>query len=185
MSMLVLLAGQTDAVAASPEVAEIFAEHHGFVWRALSHLGVDRAELEDALQEVFVVVHRRLDDYREQQKVRAWLYAISVRVARDFRRKRSRRREQLTASPPDSVRDASQLESFANRQALELAQRLLSALPEQQRAVFLLYEVEQLPMSEVAQALDCPLHTAYSRLKKARERVLALVARAERKGDVP
>jgi RNA polymerase sigma-70 factor (ECF subfamily) len=141
-------------------------------------------DLEDALQEVFVVVHRRLSEYREEQKLRAWLYAISVRVARDFRRKRMRRREQLTATPPDSARDASQLENVANRQAVELAQRLLQALPENQRAVFLLYEVEQMPMSEVAEALKCPLHTAYSRLKKARERVLALAERAQRKGDV-
>lgn len=186
MSMLALLAtGQPDAQTVAPAVAELFAEHHGFVWRALSHLGVDRADLEDALQEVFVVVHRRLHDYREEQKMRAWLYAISVRVARDFRRKRTRRREQLTAAPPDSPREASQLESFATRQALELAQRLLETLPENQRAVFLLYEVEQMPMSEVAQVLDCPLHTAYSRLHKARERVLALATRAQRKGDVP
>lgn len=183
--MLALLAtGQPDAAGATPAASELFTEHNGFVWRSLSHLGVDRADLEDALQEVFVVVHRRLADYREQQKVRSWLYAISVRVARDFRRKRTRRREQLTATPPDASGEASQLENVANRQALVLAQRMLDALPENQRAVFLLYEVEQLSMIEVAAALNCPLHTAYSRLKKARERMLTLAAHAQRRDDV-
>jgi RNA polymerase sigma-70 factor (ECF subfamily) len=181
--MFALLAtAAQDSAPSSPAASDLFAQHNAFVWRSLSHLGVDAADLEDALQEVFVVVHRRLSEYREEQKVKAWLYAICARVARDFRRKRMRRRENLTAEPPDSARDPSQLESLADRQALALAQRFLEALPYEQRAVFLLYEVEQMSMSEVADAVQCPLHTAYSRYKKARERVLALAARAQRRG---
>lgn len=168
-----------------PTAGAIFAEHHGFVWRALTSLGVERRDVEDALQEVFVVVHKRLHEYQEQQKVKAWLYSISVRVARDFRRKRWRQRESGGDVLPEIPGDPSQLENVANRQALELAHRLLRELPEKLSAVFLLYEVEQMPMSEVALAIGCPLQTAYSRLKIARERVLVLATRAARKGEVP
>jgi RNA polymerase sigma-70 factor, ECF subfamily len=168
-----------------PDVTAIFKEHHRFVWRVLSHLGVQAGDLEDALQEVFVVVHRRLRDYREQDRIRAWLYAICVRVAKGFRRSLLRRRIHLTGVAPEEPREPRQPEDLANQEALALAQRLLEALPEKQRAVFLLYEVEQMPMSEVALAVDCPLPTAYARLRKARERVLALVARAKLRGDSP
>jgi RNA polymerase sigma-70 factor, ECF subfamily len=181
--MFALLATDTrDSAQSTPAASDLFAQHNGFVWRSLAHLCVETGDLEDALQEVFVVVHRRLSEYREEQKVRAWLYAICVRVSRDFRRTRRRRRENLTAELPDSAGAPTQLESVANRQALELAQRFLNVLTPEQRAVFLLYEVEQMSMSEVAAAVQCPLHTAYSRYKKARERVLALAARAQRKG---
>ena len=176
---------ESQAGSAHPDVAALFKEHHRFVWRVLAHLGVAPADLEDALQEVFVVVHRRLGDYREQDKVRAWLYAICARVARGFRRSMLRRRIQLSGTVPERAREAAQPDEVANQEALRLAQRLLEALPEKQRAVFLLYEVEQMPMSEVAIAVDCPLPTAYARLRKARERVLALVARSKLRGDVP
>ena len=174
-----------EVCAARPDVTALFREHHRFVWRMLAHLGVQAADQEDALQEVFVVVHRRLQDYRDEDKARAWLYAICVRVARGFRRSLLRRRIQLVGDAPEGAREAQQPEQVANQEALRLAQRLLDALPEKQRTVFLLYEVEQMPMSEVALAVDCPLPTAYARLRKARERVLALATRAKLRGDAP
>jgi len=172
-------------VAAQPDVTLIFKAHQAFVWRVLAHLGVARADLEDALQEVFVVVHRRLADYREQDKIRAWLYAIAARVARDYRRRVHRRREQLSEAPVERSEAPSQVTDAVNRQALVFAERLLESLPDKQRAVFVLYEVEQMPMVEVALAVGCPLPTAYARLRKARERVLAQVARAQLRGDAP
>jgi len=174
-----------EGVVARPDVTAIFKVHHGFVWRVLAHLGVIAAEQEDALQEVFVVVHRRLHEYREQDKIRAWLYAIAARVARDYRRRVHRRREYLSDAPPETSQAPSQASDVANRQALVFAERLLATLPDKQRAVFLLYEVEQMPMAEVAVAVGCPLPTAYARLRKARERVLAQVSRAERRGEAP
>jgi RNA polymerase sigma-70 factor (ECF subfamily) len=176
--------GQEQA-ASRLDVTAIFKLHHGFVWRVLAHLGVVAAEQEDALQEVFVVVHRRLHEYREQDKMRAWLYAIAARVARDYRRRVFRRREQLTDAPPETSQAPSQAADAANRQALVFAERLLATLPDKQRAVFLLYEVEQMPMAEVALAVGCPVPTAYARLRKARERVLTQVSRAQRRGEAP
>ena len=172
-------------VADSQRLRELFDRQAAFVWRCLRHLGVPSGDLEDATQEVFVVVHGRLRDYQERDKLRAWLYAICVRVAHRHKRKTARRREHVTDVPPERVVGPVQATTVENQQALQLAEKLLAALPDKQREVFLLYEVEQMSMSEVALAVDCPLPTAYARLRKARERVLEHVQRAERRGEVP
>ena len=172
------------AVDARPTVTEIFREHHGFVCRVLGRFGVAPADQQDALQEVFVVVHRRLGDYQEQSRIRAWLYAICARVAKDHRRRVARRREHLTESPPEHAHEPGHGRDLAKQQSLMFAERLIDSLPEKQRAVFVLYEVEQMPMSEVAAAVGCPIPTAYGRLHKARERVMAHLARARLKGEV-
>jgi RNA polymerase sigma-70 factor (ECF subfamily) len=150
-------------------------------------LGVAAADQEDVLQEVFVVVHRRLGDYREQDKMRAWLYAISTRVVRDHRRRVARRHEDLREVPDsaDSSQPPLQARALADQRALSLAQQMLDTLPEKQRAVFVLYEIEQLSMPEIALAVECPLPTAYARLRKARERVLSEVTRARLRGELP
>ena len=176
--------GQEQSVEQALDVSAVFKAHHAFVWRILRHLGVAAADLDDVLQEVFVVVHRRLADYREQDKMRAWLYAICTRVVRDHRRRVARRHEELR-EVPDASHQPSQASAVADQQALWLAQRMLNALPDKQRAVFVLHEIEQLSMPEIALAVECPLPTAYARLRKARERVLAEVARARLKGELP
>jgi RNA polymerase sigma-70 factor (ECF subfamily) len=176
--------GEERAADQALDVSGVFKAHHAFVWRILRHLGVAASDLDDVLQEVFVVVHRRLADYREQDKMRAWLYAICTRVVRDHRRKVTRRHEALHELP-DLSQAPSQANAVADQQALWIAQRMLNTLPEKQRAVFVLHEIEQLPMPEIALAVECPLPTAYARLRKARERVLAEVARARLKGELP
>ena len=174
------VAFEYEAAEPAPALAAVYAEHRRFVLAALKQLRVNEFELDDALQEVFLVVQRRLSDYREQQKMKAWLFAISYRVARNFRRGRARRKELLTPSPPEKSSEISQHDVLVNRRDVEEAVRLLSTLSEPQRAVFWMYEIEQRSMSEVAQAVNCPLQTAYSRLHKARERLFFLVARMQR-----
>lgn len=176
--------GQEQSADQPLDVSAVFKAHHAFVWRILRHLGVAAADQDDVLQEVFVVVHRRLADYREEDKMRAWLYAICTRMVRDHHRRIARRKEELRDAP-DVSQKPSQARAFADQQALLLAQRMLDALPEKQRAVFVLHEIEQLSMPEIAAAVECPLPTAYARLRKARERVLAEVARARLKGGLP
>lgn len=173
-----------ETVASTPDVTTVFKAHHAFVWRILRHLGVAPADLEDVLQEVFMVVHRRLSEYREQDKMRSWLYAISMRVVRDHRRRVGRRQEDLREAP-EVPHEAQQASTLADQQALSIAQRMIAELPEKQREVFMLYEIEQLSMSEIALAVGCPLPTAYARLRKARERVLADVARVRLRGEMP
>jgi RNA polymerase sigma-70 factor (ECF subfamily) len=167
------------------KLRELYETHAAFVCRSLRRLGVAEPDLDDLLQEVFLVVYQRLPDYEERDKARAWLYSISVRVAQAQRRSRSRRRETMMAQLPDGEAAASQLQSVEDRQALELGQRLLSLLTPEQREVFVLYEVEDMPMQQIAEAVGCPLQTGYSRLYKARLRILAEVERARADGESP
>ena len=160
--------------ALTPSLSSIVAKYRRFAVHALTQLGVEQAELDDAAQEVFMVVHRRLPEYCERQKLKAWLYAICVRVAHSFRRRRARSREHLSANPPELVATTCQFERFARRQEIEQAEQLLLAMPECQRAVFLLYVVQELPMSAVSARLNCRLQTGYSRLSKAREQLSSL-----------
>ena len=153
----------------------LFDEHGAFVVRSLRVLGVREQDLDDLLQEVFLVVYQRLHDYEERGSARAWLYSICTRVARAQRRRAWRRREDIRAELPEASVDAPQHQRVADREALALGQELLERLPRDQRDVFWLYEVEEIPMAEIAQALGCPLQTAYSRLRKARERILTEV----------
>jgi RNA polymerase sigma-70 factor (ECF subfamily) len=150
---------------------EAFEQHGPFVCRSLRYLGVPEADLDDLLQEVFLVVCQRLNDYEERGRARSWLYSICTRVVRAQRRKQKRRSE--LGPPPEQAAAASQLDRVEDREALQLGWRLLQQLPEEQREVFVLYEVEDMPVAEIARALDCPLQTVYSRLYKARERILA------------
>lgn len=139
-------------------------------------LGVPEGDLDDALQEVFLVVFQRMRDYEERGRVRAWLYSICTRVVWTRRRVMRRRREDLMEYPEaNAVVEPVQHDRVVDMEALALGHQLLQGLPPEQRDVFWLYEVEELPMSEIARAIDCPLQTAYSRLHKARERILAAV----------
>jgi RNA polymerase sigma-70 factor (ECF subfamily) len=130
------------------------------------------------LQEVFLVVTRRLGDYNEQGRVRAWLYSICTRVARGYRRKAARVRESLNSSVVEQVSEPSQLTQAEDRQALVLGYELLSLISPEQREVFVLYEVEDMTMAEIAEALSLPLQTGYSRLHRARALILAAVQRS-------
>ena len=117
--------------------------------------------------------------------MRSWLYAICVRVSQRQRRRYARRRERASDELPEPEAAATQQSELEQREALALGQRLLAVLPEAQRAVFLLYEIEHMTMAEVAAIVGCPLQTAYARLHKARERVQAEVESARARGELP
>jgi len=166
--------GKSDA-----ELERIFREHGAFVWRALRRLGVSSADVDDACQEVFVVVHRRLADYEGRSTLRTWLYGIAVRVAAAQRRRSHVRHEIPTEEPlADAPSTADPEGAASDREALAMLDRALDALDDDKRAVFVLFEVEGLDMHEVAEALACPLQTAYSRLHAARKEVERSMRRA-------
>lgn len=156
----------------------LFRAHAPFVWRVLRRLGVSEADVEDVAQEAFLVVHRRLSEFEGRSQLRTWIYGICVRVASDHRRRAHVRRELATDRPPERSGSAPQPRELEQRQARALLDAALAELDDDKRAVFVLYEIEELPMKEVADALACPLQTAYSRLHAARrelrERLLAL-----------
>jgi RNA polymerase sigma-70 factor (ECF subfamily) len=156
----------------APAFAEVFQAHAPYVWRALRRLGVAEADADDVCQEVFIVVHRKLGAL-SGGSLRTWLYAICLRVASEHRRRPYLRREDVVEAPPDTGVDASQEEELERRRALRRLDAALDRLDDDKRAVFVLFELERMPMAEVAEAAGCPLQTAYSRLYAARKIVEA------------
>jgi RNA polymerase sigma-70 factor (ECF subfamily) len=152
--------------ALTPEL--VFVHHFDFVWRSLRRLGVAASTLDDATQEVFVVVCRRLDSVNTEAQLRSWLFAIATHVACKARRTAQRR----GADPlPEVLADECSLspqESAAQAEALRTVYALLEHLSPPQRAVFVMAELEQFTAPEIAAALDLPLNTVYSRLRSAR-----------------
>ena len=163
-------AGGSDAASA---FRDLFDAHARFVWRSLLGLGVPETDVADASQQVFVVLHRKLDRLHSGCAPGTFVYGICLRVAADFRKRAHVRRERLYAEPPDQVGRSTPEDRLSHRQALRLLEDALAGLDPAQRAVFVLYEIEELPMIEVARALGCPLQTAYSRLHAARKVVTA------------
>jgi RNA polymerase sigma-70 factor (ECF subfamily) len=156
----------------------VVAEHGPYVWRVLRRLGVRTADIEDVWQETFIVVHRKLGGFEGRAQLRTWLSAIAVRVASDYRSRAYRRREQATDEVPDTGAAASQQEGLLDQERRALLDRLMAELKPEQREVVVLYEFAELPMQEVAEALGCPLQTAYSRLHAGRK-ALEQAARRE------
>jgi RNA polymerase sigma-70 factor (ECF subfamily) len=164
----------------APTLAELFTAHAGFVWSLLRRLGVRVADVEDVSQEVFVVAHRRLPSFEPRANPRTWLYGIAVRVASDYRRSARIRREELAASPPEPSLDAPQESALNAKRGLAWLDEVLEQLDDDKRAVFVLYEIEQLTMSEIAPIVGAPLQTAYSRLHAARKHVQAAASARRR-----
>jgi RNA polymerase sigma-70 factor, ECF subfamily len=149
---------------------ELYDREFDFIWRSLRRLGIPHDDLPDAVQEVFLVVHRRLASFEGRAKVTTWLFKIALRVARD-RRQRAHVRHELLGSEAldvaiDPREDVSQ--ALERRDDLALFDAALEGLDLDQRAVFTLFELEGLSGPAVAELLDIPLGTAYSRLRLGR-----------------
>ncbi|MBA3544964.1 MAG: RNA polymerase sigma factor [Nannocystis sp.] len=158
-----------------PTFDVLFREHYAFIHRTLRALGVDPTAVDDAAQEVFLVVHRRLGDYDGRASARAWIFGIARRVAHDFRRKDRRLQARLTLVE-DTRSVATPEHQLAQQQVVTRLNRHLDTLNEIRRAVFVLCEIEEMTAPEVAAALDIKLNTVYSHLRKARltlERAMA------------
>jgi len=156
-----------------PSLRQIFDEHARYIWRTLRHLGISEADTPDLCQEVFVTVHRKLPTFEGRSTVRTWLYGICIRIASEHRRRPHVRKETPLSEPAREALEAQASapdSTFEQRAAVE---RLLSVLDEDKRQVVVLYEIEGCSMKEVAQVLECPLQTAYSRLHAARALMLA------------
>ena len=166
-------ASPTAILVPPPAFREVFDAHSAFVWRSLLGLGVRDADVADASQQVFVVLHGKLDRLAPGCALRTFVYGICLRVASDLRQRAHVRREQLHAQPVEQSTRLTPEDSLSHREALRRLEDALEQLDPAQREVFVLYEIEDLPMIEVARAVGCPLQTAYSRLHAAR-RVVAI-----------
>jgi RNA polymerase sigma-70 factor (ECF subfamily) len=165
-----------------PQIAALVVEHATFVFRVLTHLGVPSSHVEDASQEVFLIVLRQLDGFEGRSSVQTWLFGICRNVARSFRRRERGKLEVSTEELPESVVQPAQEGEVWIRRAHQLLLQALEVLDEEQRAVFVLFEVEQFTMDQIAASLNCPTSTCYARLYAARSKVQAQLRRREALG---
>ncbi len=171
----------------SDELTALYDAHVDFVWRMLVRLGVPASQVEDGVQEVFLIAHRRRDDFRRASSERTWLGGIAIRVARDARRslKRSERRRAGLAALPPPHDERGPLEHAQTAQALRIALRLLDELDDEQRAVFVLTEFEGLSSPEIAEMTQAGVNTVTSRLRLARKHFNELAAAYQREEPEP
>jgi RNA polymerase sigma-70 factor (ECF subfamily) len=178
-----LVATGTDPRPADPGITfkEIYDEHFRFVWRSLRRLGVHESDVADAVQDVFLIVHRRLDEFEGRSKVTTWLYGISYRVARDRRRlAHVRRRVDDEAALDERADERADVAADAERkQGFELLEAILDEMPLEQRAVFTLFELDAEGGETIAEVLQIPLGTVYSRLRLAREQFRKALSRMQ------
>jgi len=158
----------------------VFDEYGRYVWRVLRRMGVAEADVPDVAQEVFVILRRKQHHVPSPDKLRGFIYGIAVREASSHRRSARVRHERVTHEPPEQPIDAVQEADVDRARARAVLHAALARLDDAKRAVFVLYELEELDMREVAQAVGCPLQTAYSRLHAARDWVKSAFEEAER-----
>jgi RNA polymerase sigma-70 factor, ECF subfamily len=164
------------------EFAKIYSAQVTYVWSCLRRLGVPERDLEDKIHDVFVTLYRRLSDLDPTRPIRPYLAGIAVRVASDHRRKAYQKREQVLGDVEaiDETRDPEAM--VQGKEARDLVLAALEQLDLDRRTVFVLHELEGHPVPEVAEILEVPLNTCYSRLRLAREEFTTVIRRLERGG---
>lgn len=168
------------------DLGAVYAREYDWVWHTLRRFGVASRNLADVTHDTFVVVHRRAADYDPSRPLRPWLFGIAWRVARDHLALGRNRRESITDEIEAVDPEAPQDQRIARAQAWELVVAALQSVELERRAVFILHDIEETPMPEVAAALDVPLKTLYTRLRLAREEFTAAVRRLKlQRGERP
>jgi RNA polymerase sigma-70 factor (ECF subfamily) len=150
-----------------------YRQHFAFTWRALRRLGISERDLNDAAQDVFLVVYRKLPEFDFERPITTWIYAICLRVASTRRRSAVQRHEQLSEDAEPLEKPEPALAADSENQQLDerraLLEAALDAMSLEQRAVFTLFELEGRTGEEVAELLGVPAPTVASRLRLARE----------------
>src|SRR6188768_2762678 len=167
---------------ADGRLRQVLQRHLDIVWRVLRRGGLPAADAEDACQDVFWILARRADPVPERAQ-RSFLISTALRVAADRRRSKWHRAVEMgleldERESPTPLAD----EQLERSRAARLLDRALATLTEDERAIYILAELEQLSRSEVAEALAIPPGTVASLLQRARESFAAAVRRLQRGG---
>jgi RNA polymerase sigma-70 factor, ECF subfamily len=158
--------------------ADVYEAHFDFVWRSARRLGVSALHVDDVVQEVFLVVHRRLAEFEARSSIKTWLFAITRRVVGDYRRSARRKpSEPIGNFEPEANASSAADAQLARNEDARLLYAILDELDADKREVFVLAELEQISGPEIAAALGENLNTVYARLRAARCAFEAAVAR--------
>lgn len=189
LAELLKWSGAPARVSPAEQLRALVDGHLDFIGRSLRRLGVPEGDVDDATQQVFLVASRRLDEIKAGSE-KSFLFGVALRTAADVRRSRRRRAAVVEEGREgaDAVEESASPEQIASeRQARALLDEVLNAMPLETRTVFVLFELEELTMSEIAHTLEIPQGTVASRLRRAREefheQARRLRARAERGGQ--
>lgn len=149
------------------DLTSLYEAHARQVWRTLLRLGAPAAQVEDLVQETFLIAHQRLSSFEARSAPTTWLIGIAVKVAANARRAKVNRPPAPSAPPVSSPGPAAD-DELERRRALYALNLMLSQLPEEQREVLVLCDLEQLSAPEVAEVLKVSVNTVYSRLRLGR-----------------
>jgi RNA polymerase sigma-70 factor (ECF subfamily) len=166
------------------DFSRLFRAEFAYVWASLRRLGVRTADVEDVAHDVFMQVYAKFEAFEPGRPARPWLFGFAFRAASDYRRRARLRVEVLGSEhePPDRAPLPEEL--LGRRQDSELVIEALETIELDRRAVLVAFELDETPMKAIAEALEIPLHTAYSRLRTAREEFAAAVRRGRlRRGE--
>jgi len=155
----------------SPSFPDLYQDQFEYAWACLRRLGVPPEAQEDALQDLFLVVHRRLPEFAGRSTLKTWIFGVARRVAARHRRTEARRQRRharlaaVSASEPVAVHD----DELARREARRRLAEFLDGLDDDRRAVFVLHLYEEMSAPEIAQTLGVNVNTVYSRIRLVRE----------------
>jgi RNA polymerase sigma-70 factor, ECF subfamily len=171
-------AGEQGGATPGDRIQAAVIAHFDFLWRTIRRLGVEPGTVDDAAQEVFIVANKGIAEV-PVGKERSYLFAIALRVAAQKRRTQRRRREVSGHDALHEVTDAAKgpdelLDECRARQVMD---QILESLPLEQRAVFVLFEMEEMTTVQIAEMLDIPAGTVASRLRRSRELFMKAVNR--------
>jgi RNA polymerase sigma-70 factor (ECF subfamily) len=171
-----------------PRFEDVYERHAAFVFRNLRRLGVPERSLDDAVQDVFVVVHRRLPEFEGRSAITTWLFAIVLGVGRNHRRSQRRHAPEAPGSDePDELASAAadRPDRKAEKaQAVRLLHTLLDELDEDKREAFVLSQLEGMTAPEIGEALGVNVNTVYARMRAANKAFEQAVLRhRERSGE--
>jgi RNA polymerase sigma-70 factor (ECF subfamily) len=159
---------RSDPAAEAPSLAQLYRQYFDFTWRSLRHLGVSPHLLEDAVQDVWLAVHRQLPFFEGRSTYRTWLFGIMLNTARNQRRSERRHPSALPLSEDIVAQGPGpELTQTAN-ESLALVQRFIDTLDEPRRILFIVHLMEGVSAAESAQILGTDVATLYERVRRLR-----------------
>jgi RNA polymerase sigma-70 factor (ECF subfamily) len=165
--------GDSASLAVLPSFRAVYDDYFEFVWSCTRRLGVPLDAVDDVVQEIFLVVHAKLATVERPASLRSWLYSVVRRTVSTYHRSRRARNGRESAEPglgeSADLIQPSPLDLAMLSDELKLLWRLLGEMDAPKREVFILAELDEMTVPEIAQAIGIPLNTAYSRLRVARQ----------------